>query len=357
MPDSALSPQLEIELESMFLEAIRKHGLPGLAVGITRDFEPVYVGVFGVLDQSTRGPVTQDTLFHMASVSKSLVSTAVMQLAERGRIRLDDLIVKYLRYFRFQDERSDDITIRQVLSHVSGIPHVRDTQSYNWHKPEYDDGALERYVRGLKTTQLACSPSEKFSYSDIGYDILGDLIAKVSGIPFEGYVREHLLSPLGMKASNLCAPREANPTLVAKPHVLNADGESIVSSVYPYNRVHAPSSTFCSNIIEMNTWAMVHLRRGELDGHRILSQSSYEVMWAPVVTVSPKVSMGLGWFIRNSDAGTEVYLTGTDHGFTTQFSLYLDWQLSVTVICNAEWGKPWKIAADAAQVIMKDSQN
>lgn len=341
----------------MFREAIRKNSLPGLAVGITRDFEPVYVGVFGVLDQSTRSPVKQDTLFHMASVSKSLVSTAVMQLAERGRIHLDDPIVKYLRYFRFQDERSDDITIRQVLSHASGIPHVRDTQSYNWHKPEYDDGALERYVRGLKTTPLVCSPSERFSYSDIGYDILGDLIAKVSGIPFEAYIREHLLSPLGMKASNLCAPLKANPTLVARPHVLNADGESIVSPVYPYNRVHAPSSTFCSNIIEMNKWAMVHLRRGELDGHRILSQNSYDALWEPVVPVSPTVWMGLGWFLRHSDARREIYLTGTDHGFTTQFSLYPDWKLSIVVISNAEWGKPWKLAANAAQIIMKDSQN
>lgn len=341
----------------MFREAIRKDRLPGLAVGITRDFEPVYLGAFGVLDQSTRSPTRPDSLFHMASVSKSLVSTAVMQLTERGQIHLDDPIAKYLQYFRLRDDRSDKITIRQILSHTSGIPHVHDAQSYNWHKPEYDDGALERYVRSLETKSLVSSPAEKFSYSDIGYDILGDLIAKVSSISFERYIHEHLLSPLGMKASNLCAPREANIEFVARPHVLNANGESTVSSVYPYNRIHAPSSTLCSNVIEMSRWAMAHLRRGELDGHRILSQSSYEVMWAPVVSVSPKVSMGLGWFIKTSDAGTEVYLSGTDHGFTTQFSLYLDWQLSVVVICNAEWGKPWKIASDAAQIIMMDSQN
>ena len=349
-----MAQQLAIQLESVLGEAVQKQNLPGLVVGVTRNNEPVYTGAFGVLDQSTQRPVEPDSLFHMASISKSFVSTAVMQLTERGLVHLDDPIVKHLQYFRLDDDRSEQLTLRQVLSHTSGIPHVHDTASYNWHQPEYDDGALERYVHGLHTTSLISSPSEKYSYSDIGYDILGDVIAKVSGVSFETYMTEHLLSPLNMNASTFHSPQQSDPRLVASPHVLNADGKPEVSSVYPYNRAHAPSSTLRSNILEMNRWAMAHLRRGELYGHQILRPESYEVMWKPVAPVGLNVSMGLGWFLRTFRSGTEIYLSGTDHGFTTHLSLYPDSQLSIVVMTNADWGKPWRIAADAARVIRGD---
>src|SRR5205085_10165413 len=111
----------------------------------------------------TKVAVTPETLFHLASVTKTFVATAILQLAERGRLDIDAPVVTYLSYFRLHDERYQDITIAQMLSHTSGMP---DTEEYGWDRPEYDDGALERYVRSLGALSLIAAPGEKYAYSN-----------------------------------------------------------------------------------------------------------------------------------------------------------------------------------------------
>ena len=107
-----------------------------------------------VMDELTElmGGQTAETLFHLASVVKTMTSTAIMQLREAGKLELDDPIVKHLPYFRVDDPRSDQITIRHCLCHTSGIGHPED---YSWDNPEFDDEALERHVRGLATFDQA----------------------------------------------------------------------------------------------------------------------------------------------------------------------------------------------------------
>ena len=82
-------------------------------------------------------PITRDTLFHMASITKPFVATALMRLVERGKVNLDDPVIKYVPYFRLQDDRYKEITVRQMATHTSGMPDVK---NYYWDKPEYDAG-------------------------------------------------------------------------------------------------------------------------------------------------------------------------------------------------------------------------
>ena len=120
-----------------------------------------------------------------------------------------------------KDERYKTITIRQMLSHVSGMPDVED---YEWDKPQYDECALERYVRSLTDLSLIAAPGTKFRYSNMAYEILGDVIAKVSGESFEDYVKHHILEPLEMKISTLLV-KQADPQLLTSPHVLDGSYE------------------------------------------------------------------------------------------------------------------------------------
>ena len=167
--------------------------VPGLAVGIVEAGRPVYVRGFGVMDaRDPARPVTAETLFHMASITKPFVATSVMQLAERGRVDLDAPITRYLPYFQLKDPRYRAITVRLMLTHTSGMPDVED---YLWDKPEFDDGALERYVRSLRDKSLRWEPGRKFAYSNMAYEVLGDLVAKVSGMSIEDYVNKNILNP------------------------------------------------------------------------------------------------------------------------------------------------------------------
>jgi CubicO group peptidase (beta-lactamase class C family) len=219
-----------------------------------------------------------------------------LQLVERGKINLDARVIDYLPYFRIKDERFAKITVRQMLGHISGMPDVED---YGWDKPEYDDGALERYVRSLTDLSLIAAPGEKFQYSNMAFEILGDVIAKVSGESFESYMQRNILRPLGMKHSTLLL-REANQKLLTTPHLPGESG-AVVSKVFPYNRAHAPSSTLYSNIDDMNRWAMANLNRGELNGKRILKASTYDLLWKAQMDAGRRGQIALSWFLTKRE--------------------------------------------------------
>ncbi len=113
---------LEEQLEPLIQQVVACFEMAGLAIGIVRGDEVVYAKGFGVKHLETREPVTATSLFHLASVSKPFVATAIMQLAEQGKLDLDTPIVRYLPYFTMNDERYRAITVQQMLSHVSGMP-------------------------------------------------------------------------------------------------------------------------------------------------------------------------------------------------------------------------------------------
>src|SRR5258708_1263572 len=106
----------------------------------------------------------------------------------------------------------------------------------------------------------------------MAYEVLGDLVAKVSSMSFEDYVDAHIVKPLGMPSSTLLI-KQADPALMATGHTRNG-----IVRFYPYNRAHTPSSNLHSNVTDMARWAMANLNRGELDGKRILKDSTYDLM-------------------------------------------------------------------------------
>lgn len=324
---------LESRLEPIIEKTMRENRIPGLAIGVVKNGKLIYAKGFGIAQLNTSRAITPASLFHMASVTKLFVATAVMQLVEQGKVDLDAPLVKYLPYFKLNDTRYRRITIRQMLNHTSGMP---DATNYNWDKPEYDDGALERYVRGLSRLPMIGDPGEKSRYSNIAFEVLGDMIAKVSGMSFEDYVQRHILAPLGMKQSTLLV-RQADPQLLTAPHV--SQGERVVvSKIFPYNRPHAPSSTLYSNIEDMSRWAIANLNRGELGGKRILKASTYDLMWKPSAAIGSKgtTKVGISWFVHDIQGHRIVMHSGGDTGFNSFLILAPDDGVAVVAMSNYE---------------------
>jgi hypothetical protein len=172
------------KLQPVLKKLIQKQQLPGFAMAVVEHDRFAYAAGFGLRNATRKDdPITTRSLFHMASITKTFVATSIMQLVERGKIDLDTPVVKYLPYFRMADRRYKIITVRQMVTHTSGMPDVED---YEWNKPQYDDRALERYVRSLGNLKLEFAPGERFEYSNMAFEILGDVIAKVSGELFDG---------------------------------------------------------------------------------------------------------------------------------------------------------------------------
>jgi CubicO group peptidase (beta-lactamase class C family) len=313
--------------EPMAKRMLQKGRFPGLTIAVVHKGKIVYSKAFGVKNIDTGAKMSIRSLFHQASVTKPFVATAIMQLVEQGKVNLDDPVTKYLPYFKLADKRYKIITVRQMVTHTSGMPDVRD---YEWDKPVYDDGALERYVRSLSDKKLIFAPGESMRYSNMAFEVLGDLIAKVSGKSFEDYVQENILTPLNMKDSTLLK-KKANPQLMTTPHILK-EGKTAVSPVYPYNRMHAPSSTLISNVMDMSRWAMANLNHGHLEGKRILKESTYDIIWNKGSSASGQV--GISWFIGDHNGIKTISHGGGDTGYRSYILLLPEKSLGIVLAFN-----------------------
>jgi CubicO group peptidase (beta-lactamase class C family) len=322
--DGVLTPLIEGVMEA--------YDLPGLSIGVVdKNNEIVYARGFGYKNIDTRTPVDTETLFHMASISKPFVATAVMQLVEQGKIDLEAPVTTYLPYFELADERYKDITIQKMLSHVSGMPDVQD---YEWDNPVYDAGALERYVRSISDLKMRFDPGARYAYSNMAFECLGDVIAKVSGKTFADYEKTHVLDPAGMVQSTFLKP-EGLPENWASGHLRTI--KTIAWEGYPYNRKHGPSSTLHSNAVEMCRWAIFNMGRGSFEGKTILEASSYDLLWKPWQAIGKaggRQAVGLSWFLGEHRGEKTVSHGGGDTGFNSYLIMLPDKGMAVAVMIN-----------------------
>jgi CubicO group peptidase (beta-lactamase class C family) len=349
-------------------KAIFGFDIPGLAAG-------VYVGegsplgcagiccetVAGFSDFEGRAAMKTDDIFHMGSVSKLFVATGVLMLAERGALDIEAPVRAYIPWFRMADPRCADISALQMLTHTAGLPDVGD---YGWDAPETDGGALRRYAGSAEVCEgaLLWSPGDgRFRYSNMGYELLGALIAELSGLSFEAFMKENILRPLGMDPSTFltyartgagrgmdadaASPSEIAHALsidallaagVCAPHTKDGGKNIVRERFFPYNRAHAPSSTLTSNLSDMRRFAKAHLTGA------LLSQKSYERAFTPCALVPNNGEhIGLSWFIREQ-RGYKLYgHEGTDDGFRASFWICPQLDAQITVMSNLS-GAPVK---------------
>ncbi|MBV7267574.1 serine hydrolase domain-containing protein [Winogradskyella luteola] len=340
-----LSPEA-IQIKNTLLKQKQLFDAPGIAFGIITNDTIVYADAHGIKSRDTKEPLTTSSLFHMASVSKPFVATAIVQLAERGKIDLDEKLIHYLPYYTMADERYKDITIKHMLTHTSGIPNIDD---YGWDKPEYDDGAVERYARSQKNIKLDFTPGKKYSYSNPAFDILCDVIAKTSGMTFENYMKKNIFEPIGMKNSTFFKP-DVPKDLETQPHVLGDSLQLVVSKIYPYNRRHAGSSTLHSNVEDMLLWANVYLNKGSINGKQIFNEASYELLTSFHFPEGEK-QVCLSWFFGKLNDSPLYYHSGRDTGYSTFFSFMPEQKSAVIMMTNTD--KFWTM--NNAASILKNS--
>lgn len=325
-----LSPEA-LKIKNTILKQKELFDAPGIAFGMIKNDTIVYADAHGVKSRDTQEPLTTSSLFHMASVSKPFVATAIVQLIEQGKIDLDEKLIHYLPYYTMADERYKDITIKHMLTHTSGIPNIND---YEWDKPQYDDGAAERYARSQKDFKLDFTPGEEYSYSNPAFDILCDVIAKTSGMTFEDYMQKNIFEPIGMKNSTFFKP-EVPKNLATQPHVLGDSLQIVVSEIYPYNRRHAGSSTLHSNVEDMLLWASVYLNKGSINGKQIFSKESYELLTS-VHSPEGERAVCLSWFLGKMNSSKIYNHTGGDTGYATFFGFMPEKKSAVVMMTNTD---------------------
>lgn len=187
------------QIEAAFTAAVEKAKVPGAVIGIVRDGQLVYVKTLGVRDVATNAPVMADTRFRIASMTKSFTAAAILKLRDEGRLSLDDPAAKYvpeLAKLAYPTKDSPVITIRHLLTHSEGFP---EDNAWGDRQLAQTNETLSAWMRA--GVPFSNAPGVAYEYSNYGFAILGQIIERVSGVPYKTYVRDQLLLRLGMTSS------------------------------------------------------------------------------------------------------------------------------------------------------------
>lgn len=310
-PESVgISTERLSRVETMCSEAISKGDVPGIVALVARKGKIVFFKAFGKADNQSNRNLKRDDIFRIASQSKAITATAAMMLWEEGKFKLDDPISKYipefknpkvLKTFQYKDTTytttpaSGEITIRQLMSHTSGLGYgVIDNDErikMIYQKAGVTDAfttepvTIAESVKRLAKLPLHHNPGEKFTYSE-GLDVMGYLIEILSGMPFDQYLRKHLFEPLGMNDTWFYLPSDKASRLVSVQQQ-NKNGEWVryPSTYYdPEYPIKGARSFFSggaglsSTAKDYATFLQMYLNGGELNGVRILSRTTVETI-------------------------------------------------------------------------------
>lgn len=298
--------------------------IPGLTLVIVKEGEPVFIKGYGYADLDTQTPVTAETLFELASCSKSFTAMAVLRLEKEGLIKLDAAVSQYLPWFyAIHDNQTYQITLKQLLHHTSGIPRA----SLNRISPSDHPGALEQTVKSIAGIQLNHIPGKHFQYASLNYDILGAIIEKVSGKRFEDYMKDYIFTPLGLTATTM-GVSPGNPAMTTG-YKMGFFSPRKYSP--PAFRGNYPAAYVVSNGNDMARWLKLHLGLLEND-FSSLAQVSHQ----PDLTVPPPgntTAAAMGWFV-NLFKNNETFHRGENPSFSAYLGFRPGEKIGVAVLAN-----------------------
>ncbi len=271
-----------VKVESFILEKMSATRIPGLSLALTKGEEIAYARGFGFRDLEKGLPATAGTVYGIGSVTKSFTALAVMMLAEEGRLSLDDPVSKHvpadLRV------RGKPVTIHHLLTHTSGIPAlayaeglIRGSLGLDavWTPVASPEDVLS-YMSGYEEW-VAAEPGSRFFYLNEGYALVGMVVSRASGMRYEDFVRERILKPLKMNRSYFSESEVASDPDAAAPYILSREGKH-VRSRFPYGPT--ADGGLLSNCLDMSRYVALLANRGELEGARLVSRESVELMEA-----------------------------------------------------------------------------
>ena len=301
--------------------------LPGLAAGIVYKGEMVWGGGYGFADIDNGKPVTLDTRFRIASITKTFTAIAILQLRDSGKLKLDDAVSQYLPWFTLRYEGAPAITIRHLLAHTSGLP--RDASVPHW-----TDDAFQSWDDVVTTTQQRTPvnpPLVEFGYSNLGYTLLGGIVTAVSGQPWETYIKTQILEPLGMDNTRV-SPTEPDEGLAFGYYKPNAE---YVRKATPFvdTKGFAPSASMASSVNDLAKYARFHL--GTEDSPVLSKHTLREMHQIEWLNKDWQGGYGLGTFIQKIGDWTVSGHSGGYKGYLTQFMMCRDHNTGVIVLTNS----------------------
>jgi CubicO group peptidase (beta-lactamase class C family) len=338
-------------IDSLLSSAVTNKEIPGASAYIVHHGTVVYHKAFGWRNMEKQVPMKEDDIFRMASMTKGLTAVSVLQLCERGLLFLDDNVSKYIPEFKnpkvlisilpdsgftSRPARSE-ITIRQLLTHTSGLAYGFQDDKYNALivKNKISEGFEEdsrtsfENIQRLARIPLMCDPGEKYIYS-LSYDVLSVIVEKVSGLRFDKYVTRNILNPLGMSDSYFIIPKEKQYRLVNVYQPVNG-GIGLEPTTYPHNsyptietrQYFSGGADLCSTASDYAIFVRMLLNKGTFNKARILGKRYIEMMLTRQTSFDEGNSyQGFAAWVTNDRGSAEGPMSKGSFGFGGFYDTY-----------------------------------
>lgn len=345
-------------IENYVPDAMHETKTPGCSVAMIRGADIVYEGGFGLRNRELSLPATPDTLYGIGSCTKAFVATAILLLAEQGRLSLDDAVNRY-NPFKIRAPNGD-IRIRHLLSHSSGLPALSTSESLIQQGlgvpsrfPLADSEDFYRWVNDAQK-EMTQGPGELFFYSNEGYRMLGHIVQILGEMPFHEFIAENILTPLGMARSTFVRSRYETDADRTQPYLAKPDG-TVEQAPFPYPDVAAnPEFSFMlaaggliSSVRDMAKFVVANIPESAT---RLLTPASLASMQESHIARPPshygKNGYGYGWIVTENFLGTPMVAHGGSIDVSTAYAAFLPREkIGVVILANTS-GMPHAAIAE-----------
>jgi CubicO group peptidase (beta-lactamase class C family)/D-alanyl-D-alanine dipeptidase len=317
-------------LREFIEEQLVQKQISGASVALIDDQETVWARGFGWADPDARVAASASTVYRVGSVSKLFTDLGIMQLVERGVLDLDAAVTRYLPEFDPVNPFGKQITLRQLMSHHSGL--VREPPV--GHYFDATDPSLGETVASLNGTSLVYEPETRFKYSNAAIATVGYVLERTQGEPFAKYLMRTVLDPMGLHDSafeldSVQADRAARGEMWAY------DGRTFVAPTFELGM--APAGNMYSTVTDLARFVSVLFAGGALQDGYLVQQATLDSMWTPQFTSAGQGSgTGIGFALSRLDGHRSVGHGGAIYGFATQLLLLPDERLGAVAVVNKD---------------------
>lgn len=313
--------QLE-EMDSRIRAAMAENNIPGVLIGVASRGRLLHTRSYGMANVELQVPVSDSTVFEIGSISKQFVAAATMMLVEEDRIGLDDPIHEYL--FDLPSEWLA-VTVRQLLTHTSGIPDYEEIRSYDAYRYRFTP---EEIIRIAHSRPMDFEPGTGWYYSNTGYFLLSLIVERVEGRPLGGVLQSRIFEPLGMTQTRMADPEDIIPHR-ASGYWVDRMGVELRNRDATQTSSTLGAGGLLSSVHDMAKWDEA------LYGDELLSEASKTAMWTPAVLPNGEdTGYGFGWSVVEYRGHPAVGHNGQVAGFVASFVRLPEAEMAIIVFAN-----------------------
>ncbi len=336
--DRPVNAALIAKIDALAAQALSDPAAAGLSIAVARGDKVILSKGYGKADLENSVPATDASIFRIASVTKQFTAAAILRLAEKDKLALDDDITKYIDYPTQGLTQGKSITIRHLLTHTSGIKNYTDIPGF------FDTVALDRspekVLDPVRNLPLDFEPGTQWAYSNTNYHLLGMIIEKVSGVPYARHMQDEFFTPLNLTHTRYDIAAEIIPG--------RARGYGVISNASANASYLSMTIPYAAGGLLSTAGDLVQWQLALIDG-KVISPDSYKQMATPAkLSDGSATNYGFGLFMSEVDGHLNFMHEGGIPGFNSILIYFTNEKLSIAVLSNSPAASAGQLAAEIA---------